>query len=97
MYLKTENLQALVNGHELNLYQKSLAKKELDRLLTLLKETEEAITVTRCCETLKDKNDEISELAKIFISEVDKKHPFVNLPEEEEFYMARHKLVEKLT
>jgi hypothetical protein len=61
MYLKTENLQALVNGHELNLYQKSLAKKELERLLTLLKDTEEAITVTRCC-----KSD--SELLPSFLS-----------------------------
>jgi hypothetical protein len=51
MYLKTENLQALINGHELNLYQKSLAKKELEILLTLLKDNEEAITVTRCCES----------------------------------------------
>ena len=58
---------------------------------------DEAINYIRCCETLKDKNDEISDLAKAFINEVDKKHPFVKLPEEEDFYMARHKLAEKLT
>ena len=40
MYLKTENVQALVNGHNLNSYQRSLAKKELERLITLLKDME---------------------------------------------------------
>jgi hypothetical protein len=59
--------------------------------------TLKAINYSQCCETLKDKKDEISDLAKTFINEVDKKHPFVNLPEEEDFYMARHKLAEKLT
>lgn len=60
----------------------------------------EAINYTHCCksdsELLKDKIDEVSELAKDFINEVDKKHPFVRLPEEESFYMARHRLAEKI-
>lgn len=45
---------------------------------------------------LKEKYAELSELAKAFINEVDKQHPFVNLPEEEDFYMARHKLANSL-
>jgi hypothetical protein len=64
---------------------------------TVVDATLKAINYSQCCETLKDKKDEISDLAKTFINEVDKKHPFVNLPEEEDFYMARHKLAEKLT
>ncbi len=47
-------------------------------------------------EQLKAKLDNVSELAKNFIDEVDKKHPFVSLPQDEDFYMARHRLAEKL-
>ena len=46
MYLKTENVQALVNGFDLNSYQRSLAKKELERLITLLKDMEKQLTLT---------------------------------------------------
>jgi hypothetical protein len=55
-----------------------------------------AINYTGSPLKLKDNIDEFSDLAKTFINEVDKKHPFVNLPEDEDFYMARHKLVDKL-
>jgi len=64
-------------------------------LLELIK-TEKAFVIPNSCEQLKDRNTELSDLAKDFINEVDKKHPFVNLPEEEEFYTARHKLAERL-
>ena len=64
--------------------------------LQLLTELRKALSICSSCEKLKDKNTELSDLAKDFINEVDKKHPFVNLPEEEEFYTARHKLAERL-
>jgi hypothetical protein len=62
----------------------------------LVDKQKEAINYTRGSLKLKDDIDEISDLAKTFINEVDKKHLFVNLPEDGDFYMARHKLADKL-
>ena len=70
---------------------------ELIKTDSLIEELNQQLRLHVVVKSLKDKNDEISDLAKAFINEVDKKHPFVNLPEEEDFYMARHKLAEKLT
>ena len=70
---------------------------ELIKTDSLIEELNQQLRLHVVVKSLKDKNDEISDLAKAFINEVDKKHPFVKLPEEEDFYMARHKLAEKLT
>ncbi len=66
------------------------------KYIIVLEEQIAAISVTRCSLKLKDDIDEFSELTRTFIKEVDKKNPSVNLPEEEDFYLARHKLVDKL-
>ena len=54
--------------------------------------TEQAINYTRCCDKLKDRNDELSELSKDLIRKVEKKIPYISLPEDEKLYTSLHKL-----
>lgn len=41
MYLETENLKALIAGHDLTAYQRALAKTEYQRLISTVKEMEQ--------------------------------------------------------
>jgi hypothetical protein len=41
---------------------------------------------------LKDRNDKLSELSKDLIRKIEKKIPYISLPEDEGLYTALHKL-----
>lgn len=66
-------------------------------LLCVFNDYQESInkhTLVRIAQPLgmKQKLNDICVLAKAFIDEVDKKHPFISIPEDEALYIARHKL-----
>ncbi len=73
---------------------KALTYTQINELLNKI--TLERNQLKNKVEKLKDENEEIILLSKDFVNEVDKKHPFVNLPDEEDFYISRHKLVDKI-
>tara|TARA_R110000803_G_scaffold21157_1_gene53535 strand:+ start:102 stop:401 length:300 start_codon:yes stop_codon:yes gene_type:complete len=50
------------------------------------------LTLTDVVDKLKDRNDELSELSKDLIRKVEKKIPYISLPEDEGLYTALHKL-----
>jgi len=50
------------------------------------------LTLTNVVDKLKDRNDELSELSKDLIRKVEKKIPYISLPEDEGLYTALHKL-----
>ena len=53
---------------------------------------EKVISDTRCCDKLKDRNDDLSELSKDLIKNVEKKVPYISLPEDEKLYTSLHRL-----
>ncbi len=99
MKTQIEKLDRLIREIEMDEYlnEETLPKiREAKGLLNTLHEQCNIANVVGQSEQLKAKLDNVSELAKNFIDEVDKKHPFVSLPQDEDFYMARHRLAEKL-
>jgi len=54
------------------------------------------IEVMKQSEQLKDRNDRLSELGTDLIREVEKKLPYIQLPNDEDLYMALHRLKQEI-
>ena len=53
---------------------------------------QEALIISGVVDKLKDRNDKLSELSKDLIRKIEKKIPYISLPEDEGLYTALHKL-----
>jgi hypothetical protein len=81
-----QDLNAVYNGLNEDLDESKIL------LGNIIDNLEQTINYTRCCCKLKDRNDDLSELSKDLIINVEKKIPHISLPEDEELYTSLHRL-----
>jgi len=63
----------------------------------LLTELKQALVLLSVVKSLKENEETLSDLGLTLIKEIEKKVPYIQLPDDEDLYMALHKLKQAIT